>query len=69
MSETFGTLHFAPFDEERPPKLVLDVGTGTGVWCIQMGDRYPSADILGIDISPIQPCEVPLNVRFMIDDA
>jgi ubiquinone/menaquinone biosynthesis C-methylase UbiE len=68
-NEIFRTLHFAPFDEKKPPTRVLDVGTGTGIWCIQMGDMYPSADILGIDISPIQPREVPLNVRFMVDDA
>jgi metalloendopeptidase OMA1, mitochondrial len=69
MDEVFGTLHFAPFSHQHPPRRVLDVGTGTGLWCIQMGDLYPSADILGIDISPIQPREVPLNVRFMVDDA
>lgn len=33
-----------------------------------MGDEYPSADILGIDLSPIQPVWVPPNVRFIVDD-
>lgn len=33
-----------------------------------MGDEYPSASILGIDLSPIQPEWVPPNVRFMADD-
>lgn len=34
-----------------------------------MGDEYPSADIQGIDLSPIQPQWVPPNVRFIVDDA
>lgn len=34
-----------------------------------MGDKYSSANILGIDLSPIQPGWVPPNVRFMVDDA
>jgi hypothetical protein len=34
-----------------------------------VGDEYPSAEVLGIDLSPIQPSWVPPNVRFMVDDA
>lgn len=34
-----------------------------------VGDEYPSASILGIDLSPIQPLWLPPNVRFMVDDA
>jgi hypothetical protein len=34
-----------------------------------VGDEYPSASILGIDLSPIQPLWVPPNVRFRVDDA
>jgi hypothetical protein len=33
-----------------------------------VGDKYLSAHILGIDLSPIQPDWLPPNVRFMIDD-
>ena len=33
-----------------------------------VGDRYPSAEVLGLDLSPIQPSWVPPNVRFLIDD-
>ncbi|KAJ3498570.1 hypothetical protein NLG97_g1023 [Lecanicillium saksenae] len=32
------------------------------------GDAYPSASVLGIDLSPIQPTWVPPNVEFIIDD-
>lgn len=33
-----------------------------------VGDLYPGANILGIDLSPIQPDWVPPNVTFMVDD-
>ncbi|KAG6010458.1 hypothetical protein E4U21_006460 [Claviceps maximensis] len=60
-------LHFAPIGNN--PQEVLDIGTGTGIWAIEMGDAFPSAHILGIDLSPIQPDWLPPNVRFMVDDA
>ncbi|OWT42677.1 TAM domain methyltransferase [Pochonia chlamydosporia 170] len=47
---------------------ILDVGTGTGLWPIQMGDLYAGAAITGNDLSPIQPTWVPTNVNFLIDD-
>ncbi|KAI0602629.1 S-adenosyl-L-methionine-dependent methyltransferase [Biscogniauxia sp. FL1348] len=59
-------LHFAPIG--RNPQEILDVGTGTGIWAIEMGDSYPSANVLGVDLSPIQPQWVPPNVRFIVDD-
>jgi len=39
------------------------------LWAIEMGDEYPSAEILGVDLSPIQPRLVPPNVKFEVDDA
>ncbi|KAL2220618.1 S-adenosyl-L-methionine-dependent methyltransferase, partial [Thermoascus aurantiacus ATCC 26904] len=48
---------------------ILDIGTGTGVWAMQMGDGYPKAElIVGNDLSPIQPQWVPPNVKFVVDD-
>jgi hypothetical protein len=32
-------------------------------------DQFPSADVVGTDISPIQPLWVPPNCKFQIDDA
>ena len=61
-----GKLHLAPLDPT--PQRILDIGTGTGIWCIDMGDLYPSAEIIGVDISASMPTFVPTNVRFEIDD-
>jgi len=33
---------------------ILDVGTGTGLWAIDMADMYPMGQVTGTDISPIQ---------------
>ncbi|UPK91636.1 hypothetical protein LCI18_002571 [Fusarium solani-melongenae] len=51
------------------PSKILDVGTGTGIWAIDVADTYPSAEVIGTDISPIQPAWVPPNCKFHIDDA
>lgn len=59
-------LHLAPIGAS--PHRILDLGTGTGIWCIEMGDTYPSAEIIGVDISASMPAYLPPNVRFEIDD-
>jgi len=55
-----GKLHRAPIDSDI--QKVLDVGTGTGLWAIDFGDTYPNAEVIGTDLSPIQPSWVPPNV-------
>lgn len=50
------------------PRRILDVGTGTGIWAIDIGDHFPDAEVIGIDLSPTQPRFVPPNVRFEIND-
>jgi len=60
-----GATHLAPLED---PKMVLDIGTGTGIWAIDFADEYPNAQIEGTDLSPIQPAWCPPNVRFVVDD-
>lgn len=48
---------------------VLDIGTGTGIWAIDFADEHPAAEVIGIDLSPIQPTWIPPNCMFVVDDA
>jgi len=50
------------------PQRVLDFGTGTGAWAIDMADDFASAIVFGTDLSPIQPDMVPPNCMFYVDD-
>ncbi|TQN64342.1 Secondary metabolism regulator LAE1, partial [Colletotrichum shisoi] len=60
-------LFLAPIEKDKVHE-ILDVGTGTGIWAIEMGDIFENAEVTGIDLSAIQPSWVPSNVRFEIDD-
>ncbi|KAL8811600.1 MAG: hypothetical protein Q9200_001659, partial [Gallowayella weberi] len=73
-----GNLHLAPLHN---PRRILDIGTGTGIWAIEMAEQYPHSQVIGTDLSPVQPTwyektsssyvrnsMVPNNVRFEIDD-
>ena len=59
-------LHLAPISDE--PQKILDLGTGSGIWSIDMADRFPSATVTGVDIAPTMPNWVPPNVHFEIED-
>ncbi len=61
-----GHLFYAPIGDY--PQKIIDLGTGTGIWAMEMGDKFPSASVLGLDLSPIQTLWVPPNVRFLVDD-
>lgn len=62
-----GKLVCAPLVKD--PRRVLDIGTGTGIWAVEFADEYPSAEVVGIDLSPIQTSWVPPNCKFYVDDA
>lgn len=47
---------------------MLDVGTGTGIWAVDFADEHPESEVIGVDLSPIQPQFVPPNLTFEIDD-
>lgn len=53
----------------QDPKLILDIGTGTGDWATLVGERFPACEVIGTDISAIQTSCPPYNVFFEIEDA
>ena len=52
----------------KEPHRIIDIGTGTGIWALDAGDLYPEAEVIGVDLSPIQPNWTAPNVKFEIDD-
>ncbi|KAF6834009.1 TAM domain methyltransferase [Colletotrichum musicola] len=62
-----GKLCLCPKQDE-PAKRVLDCGTGTGIWAIDYADAHPEAQVIGVDLSPMQPSWVPPNLSFELDD-
>ncbi|KAI8167541.1 Secondary metabolism regulator LAE1 [Colletotrichum sp. SAR 10_65] len=60
-------LYLAPLQKEKVHR-ILDIGTGTGIWAIEMGDEFDHAEVIGNDLSAIQPEWTPPNVKFEIDD-
>ncbi|TVY82843.1 putative methyltransferase tdiE [Lachnellula suecica] len=63
----YDRLHLAPL-KEADVKHALDFGTGTGIWAIEFAEQYPKTQVIGSDLSPIQPEFVPGNLTFEVDD-
>ncbi|KAM3472651.1 hypothetical protein MY8738_008765 [Beauveria namnaoensis] len=61
-------LFLSPIGEAGNPQRILDLGCGTGAWCIDVADTFPSAVVVGVDKAPTQPDFVPPNCSFEIDD-
>ncbi|KAI0837016.1 S-adenosyl-L-methionine-dependent methyltransferase [Hypoxylon sp. FL0890] len=61
-----GKIYLAPLDDDI--QKVLDVACGTGIWAIDFADLFPSAEVIGVDISPQQPQWIPPNLKFEVDD-
>src|SRR6266498_2013818 len=59
-------LHLAPIVPS--PQKILDLGTGSGIWAIEFADKYPSAEVIGVDTAAVQPQDVPVNLQFEVDD-
>ncbi|KAF9769135.1 hypothetical protein IL306_013497 [Fusarium sp. DS 682] len=59
-------LHVAPLPETL--NRAFDAGCGTGIWAIEFADEHPECEVIGVDLSPIQPSSVPPNASFYVDD-
>ncbi|KAG8986800.1 hypothetical protein FRB90_003767, partial [Tulasnella sp. 427] len=54
---------------EHQPR-ILDIGTGSGAWAIDMAIKYPNAEVVGLDLAPVNPAAAPpSNCRFEQGDA
>jgi len=62
-----GKLFIAPVSSDVHN--VIDIGTGGGQWAIEFADKYPSANVIGTDLSPIQPEWTPPNCSWLVDNA
>jgi ubiquinone/menaquinone biosynthesis C-methylase UbiE len=63
---TLGGNVFAPI----PPNStkILDVGTGSGLWCVEVANQFPNANVYGLDLSPIHRKDAPSNCQFVVGD-
>ena len=76
-AEAFASLEAALDSIERPPKRVLDLGTGTGRAAFILARRYPEAEVVGADLAAEMlaearermPPELADRVRFDEADA
>ncbi|KAJ5614540.1 Secondary metabolism regulator laeA [Penicillium herquei] len=54
-------LIYAPHPDDAR---ILDLGCGTGIWCIEVANKFPNAFVVGTDLAPMQPANKPKNVDF-----
>jgi SAM-dependent methyltransferase len=61
LRETLGVNYLAPVGQ---PGSVLDVGCGTGQWGFELGEEFPEAAVVGLDLVPSKAGSPP-NYRFV----
>ena len=68
-------LQAALYRLQPSPARILDIGTGTGAAALEFADRYPDAEIVGIDVSAgmiararARAADLNRPVRFLVAD-
>lgn len=62
---------------EEPPRRALDLGTGTGKGAVFVAERFPEAEVVGVDLAPemisearrLRPPALEERVAFEVADA
>ncbi|KAG8956110.1 hypothetical protein FRC00_005075, partial [Tulasnella sp. 408] len=59
----------APREDPEPPPAILDLGSGSGSWMLDMAKMFPHAELVGLDLAPANLSEPPPpNCHFECDD-
>ncbi|KAK4451776.1 Trans-aconitate 2-methyltransferase [Podospora aff. communis PSN243] len=57
----------SPLHNRETPR-IMDLGCGTGIWGIEVAERYPNGHHIGVDLNLIQPEFIPPNIQFLQKD-
>ncbi|KIJ64916.1 hypothetical protein HYDPIDRAFT_40094 [Hydnomerulius pinastri MD-312] len=47
---------------------ILDLGCGNGRWAIEIAQEFPAANVIGVDLSPVEKELLPQNCKFIVAD-
>ncbi|CEI63179.1 unnamed protein product [Fusarium venenatum] len=64
---------FLTLEQELVSRPIINSNSGTdlsiAIWAIDFADEHPGVEVVGTEISPIQPTWMPPNLRLEIEDA
>jgi len=48
----------------KNPKDILELGAGSGIWACEMALDFPNAQVVAVDVSPINTKRMPANCKY-----